>query len=146
MGVLRAVTFAPYLLSLPVGVLVDRTGRRPLLIGVDLLRALLLGSIPLAAVLGVLAMPQLYVVAALSGALTLVFGVAYTAYRRAKREGVVAESLEPSCLIWAELSQIVAQNDVTVRLERPHSTGEVDDVLDRGGVGDQVVVFEVLLE
>src|SRR6266516_1365394 len=79
MGVLRAVTFAPYLLSLPVGVLVDRTRRRPLLIGVDLLRALLLGSIPLAAVLGVLAIPQLYVVAALSGALTLVFGVAYTA-------------------------------------------------------------------
>src|SRR4030088_670449 len=80
MGVLRAVNFAPYLLSLPVGVLVDRTRRRPLLIGVDLLRALLLGSIPLAAVLGVLTMPQLYVVAGLSGALTLVFGVAYTAY------------------------------------------------------------------
>src|SRR5260221_542441 len=48
MGVLRAVNFAPYLLSLPVGVLVDRTRRRPLLIGVDLLRALLVGSIPLA--------------------------------------------------------------------------------------------------
>ena len=57
MGVLRAVNFAPYLLSLPVGVLVDRTRRRPLLIGTDLLRALLLGSIPLAAALGVLAMP-----------------------------------------------------------------------------------------
>src|SRR6266851_1342159 len=80
MGVLRAVNFAPYLLSLPVGVLVDRTRRRPLLIGADLMRALLLGSIPLAGALGVLAMPQLYVVAALSGALTLVFGVAYTAY------------------------------------------------------------------
>ena len=61
MGVLRAVNFAPYLLSLPVGVLVDRTRRRPLLIGADLLRALSRGSIPLAAVLGVLAMPQLYV-------------------------------------------------------------------------------------
>ncbi len=82
MGVLRAVNFAPYLLSLPVGVLVDRTRRRPLLIGADLMRALLLGSIPLAGALGVLAMPQLYVVAALSGALTLVFGVAYTAYLR----------------------------------------------------------------
>ena len=56
MGVLRAVNFAPYLLSLPVGVLVDRTRRRPLLIGADLLRALLLGSIPLATVSGVLAM------------------------------------------------------------------------------------------
>ncbi|HEY3060660.1 MAG TPA: MFS transporter [Chloroflexota bacterium] len=80
MGVLRAVQFAPELLALPVGVLVDRIKRRPLLIGVDLLRALLLGSIPLAALLGVLAMAQLYVVAVLIGALTLVFGVAYMAY------------------------------------------------------------------
>jgi hypothetical protein len=55
MGVLRAVNFAPYLLSLPVGVLIDRSRRRPLLIGADLLRALSLGTIPLAAVLGVLA-------------------------------------------------------------------------------------------
>jgi len=80
MGVLRAVQFTPELLALPVGVLFDRVRRRPLLIGVDLLRALLLASIPVAALLGVLAMTQLYVVAVLIGALTVVFGVAYMAY------------------------------------------------------------------
>src|SRR5215470_6955647 len=80
MGVLRAVQFAPELLALPVGVLVDRALRRPILIGVDLLRGLLLAWIPIAAVLGILAMSQLYVVALLSGAATMVFGVAYMAY------------------------------------------------------------------
>ncbi len=104
MGVLRAVNFAPYLLSLPVGVLVDRTRRRPLLIGADLLRALLLGYVPLAAALGVVAMPQLYVVAALSGALTLVFGVAYTAYL----PGLVAPSRLMEANTRLELSRSAA--------------------------------------
>ncbi len=80
MGVLRAVQFMPELFGLLVGVWVDRARRRPLLIGSDLLHALVLGSIPVAALLGVLGIPQLYVVAILSGALTVVFGVAYQAY------------------------------------------------------------------
>jgi MFS family permease len=80
MGVLRAVQFAPELVALPIGVLADRMHRRPLLIGADLGRGLLLASLPLAALLGVLAMPQLYVVAVLSGALTVLFSVAYMAY------------------------------------------------------------------
>jgi len=80
MGLLGTFEFAPFLLlSLFAGVWVDRLRRKPILIVADIGRAVLLGSIPLAAVLGVLAMPQLYLVAALSGALTLVFGVAYTA-------------------------------------------------------------------
>lgn len=80
MGVLRAVQFVPEFLALPIGVLVDRRPRRPLLIGADLSHGLLLTSIPVAALLGVLGMPQLYVVAVLSGALTVIFGVAYQAY------------------------------------------------------------------
>ena len=80
MGVLRAVQFAPVLVALPVGVLADRVLRRPLLIGADLGRGLLLAWIPLAALLGWLAMPQLYIIAVLSGALTVVFSVAYMAY------------------------------------------------------------------
>ncbi|HET6318049.1 MAG TPA: hypothetical protein VFG86_16465, partial [Chloroflexota bacterium] len=80
MGILRALQFAPELLALPVGVLVDRRRRRPLLIDTDLMQAVVLGSIPLAAAVGLLAMRQLYVVALLSGALTVVFGVAYQAY------------------------------------------------------------------
>jgi predicted MFS family arabinose efflux permease len=80
MGLLRAAQFVPELLALPVGLLVDRVHHRRLLMLADLGRALLLGSIPLAALRGSLQLPQLYVIALLSGALTVVFGVAYQAY------------------------------------------------------------------
>src|SRR5258705_8277632 len=45
------------------GAWVDRLRRRPIMIGADIGRALLLGSIPVAAVFHVLALPQLVVVA-----------------------------------------------------------------------------------
>src|SRR5207247_119763 len=54
--------------------------RRPLLIGCDLGRALLLCSIPGASLLGMLSMEQLYLVALLTGALSSVFEVANVAY------------------------------------------------------------------
>ena len=55
MGLLAAVGGAPWFLFGPfAGVWVDRVRRRPLLIGTDLARALLLGTIPLAAALGML--------------------------------------------------------------------------------------------
>src|ERR1043165_1938309 len=54
MGLLGAFEFAPFLLlSLFAGVWVDRLRRRPILIAADIGRALLLGSIPGAALLGV---------------------------------------------------------------------------------------------
>src|SRR5919199_6802531 len=63
MGLLGTFEFAPFLLlSLFAGVWVDRLPRRPILIVGDIGRALLLGSIPLAAVLGLLRIEQLYVV------------------------------------------------------------------------------------
>ena len=80
MGLLRAVQFVPELLALPVGLLVDCVGHRRLLMLADVGRALALGTIPLAALAGTLRLPQLYLVALLSGALTVVFGVAYQAY------------------------------------------------------------------
>jgi MFS family permease len=81
MGLLGAFQFAPFLLlSLFAGVWVDRTRRRPILIVADIGRALLLGSIPLAALLGVLRMEQLYVVGLLSGVLSVFFDVAYQSY------------------------------------------------------------------
>jgi len=43
MGFLRAIQFAPELLALVIGAFVDRTRRRPLLIGADLGRAVVLG-------------------------------------------------------------------------------------------------------
>jgi MFS family permease len=80
MGFLRAVQFVPELFALSLGPMVDRRRRRPLLIGADLAHALVLASVPVAAMFGVLSMPQMYVVAVLSGALTVVFAIAYQTY------------------------------------------------------------------
>lgn len=81
MGVLGTLEFAPFLLlSLFAGVWVDRLPRRPVLLGANLGRALILGTIPLAAWMGVLGMGYLYVVAVVVGVLTVFFDVAYQAY------------------------------------------------------------------
>jgi MFS family permease len=81
MGLLGAFEFAPFLLlSLFAGVWVDRMSRRPILIVADIGRAVLLGSIPLAAFLGVLHIEQLYAVGLLAGVLTVFFDVAYQSY------------------------------------------------------------------
>jgi hypothetical protein len=71
MGILTAVTRAPFLLiGLFAGVWVDRLPRRPVLITGDVGRAVVLLSIPLAAVLGSLSMLHLYAVGLLVGVLT----------------------------------------------------------------------------
>lgn len=81
MGLLAAAEAAPVLLfGLAAGVAVDRFRRKPLLIATDLGRALILAWVPLAAVLGLLQVWQLYVVAALCGILTVFFDVAYQSY------------------------------------------------------------------
>ncbi len=81
MCLLRVAGGVPALLfSLFAGVWVDRLRRRPVLIGADLGRALLLRSVPVAALLGLLRMEHLYVVAFLTGALSLFFDIAVTSY------------------------------------------------------------------
>jgi MFS family permease len=81
MGVLGVVRFLPWIFfTLPAGVWVDRMRRRPILIGADILRAALLGSIPLAFVGDWLTMVQVYVVAFLAGTLEVFFDVAYQSY------------------------------------------------------------------
>jgi MFS family permease len=81
MGLLAAAGAAPILiLGLVAGVWVDRLPRRPIMIAADLGRALLLVSIPIAALLSALSMGQLYVVAALTGVLSVFFDVAYRSY------------------------------------------------------------------
>lgn len=62
------------------GAWVDRLPRRPLLIATDLGRALVLASIPVAALAGTLHIGQLYAVALATSVLTLFFDVAYQAY------------------------------------------------------------------
>jgi MFS family permease len=80
-SLLSAARMLPMLLlGLLAGVWVDRLRRRPILIAADVGRALLLLSIPLAYLLGGLRVEQLYLVAALVGALTICFDVAYQSF------------------------------------------------------------------
>ncbi len=67
------------LFGLIAGVWVDRVRRRPILIITDLGRALLLAVIPIAAFLGLLSMPLLWLVAFGTAALTLFFTLASVA-------------------------------------------------------------------
>ena len=77
-GLLLAVEFVPYLLlTLPVGLLADRRRRRPLMIGADLGRAVLLALVPLGMLLDLLSLPLLGAIALGAGALTVVFDVCY---------------------------------------------------------------------
>ena len=92
MGALAGVSAAPVLLfGLFAGAWADRLRRRPILIAADLGRAAVLAVIPLAAMLGRLTMTHLYVVATLSGFLTVLFDVSYQAYLPSlvERENIV---------------------------------------------------------
>lgn len=80
-SVLAALEYAPFLLlTLPAGVWVDRLRRRPLLVAADVARAIVLASVPLAWALDALTLWQLYAVGFTTGALTVVFDVAYVPY------------------------------------------------------------------
>ena len=71
-GLLGALTTAAYLvIGLPAGVWSDRLRRRPVIVVSQFLHGLILLSIPLAWVLGVLTLTQLYVCALLGGAAAL---------------------------------------------------------------------------
>lgn len=81
MGVLAAVTSLPVLLfGLFAGVWVDRLRRRPIMIAADIARALLLLTIPFAAVAGFLSFELVLIVAAAAALLGLIFDTAYRAY------------------------------------------------------------------
>jgi MFS family permease len=81
MGILMAIEALPSLLiGLFVGVWVDHYRRRPILIVADLGRAVLLGVVPVAAVLGLLRLEHLYVVCFLGSVLGLFFGVAHRSF------------------------------------------------------------------
>jgi MFS family permease len=81
MGALTAMEALPSLvLGLLLGVLVDRVRRGRLLVWCNLGQGVLIGTIPLAALLGVLTLPQLYAVTFAAGGLALAYGLAHTAY------------------------------------------------------------------
>jgi MFS family permease len=80
-GLLAAATTVPFLLiALPAGLVVDRMARRRLMIGCDAARMLIIGSVPVAAALGVLTIGQLFAVALAAGVLTVFFDVAYQSF------------------------------------------------------------------
>ena len=81
MSVLSALNgMAVLLFGLVAGVWVDRLRRRPVLIATDLGRALVVVSIPAAALLGILHIEQVYIVAALAALLSVFFHAADVAF------------------------------------------------------------------
>jgi MFS family permease len=77
LAISSATTFLPYLLfGLPIGAWVDRMDRKRLMIVTDLLRALLLVSIPLQAALGMLSVWWIYIAGFLISTLTIGFNSA----------------------------------------------------------------------
>ena len=81
MGILAAAGIVPTLvLGLFAGVIVDRVRRRPILIGTDIGRFIVLGTIPVAAMFATLTMVQLCAVMLAYSALDLFFDVAYRSY------------------------------------------------------------------
>lgn len=80
-GLLTAATTVAFaVIALPAGVFVDRNSKRSIMIGCDILRFIILGSIPVAAALGALTIVQLYVVAIAAGVCTVFFDVSYMSY------------------------------------------------------------------
>lgn len=107
MGLLVACETAPFLLlSLPAGVLVDRSPRRPLMVSMNLPRALALTLVPVSALLGGLRLELLYTVAFLVGSFSTFFNVAY--------QSVLPDLVPPVIL-----------NDANSRLETSRAGAEV---------------------
>ena len=78
LGALTAAAWLPWLvIGLPAGAWVDRLPPRSVMIVSDLVAALLVGSVPVAHVLGVLSMGQLLVVATGNGVCTVFFLTAF---------------------------------------------------------------------
>ena len=81
LGFIRVAELLPgLLLGLVAGAWIDRVRRRPVMVAADLLRALVLLTIPVAAFAQVLSLWQLVLVAAATSVLSIWFDVAYQSY------------------------------------------------------------------
>jgi MFS family permease len=120
MGYLSGVGAAGILLfGLFAGVWSDRLRRRPVMIGADLGRALLLASVPIAALAERLTMTHLYAVTAITGILTVWFDVSYQAYLPAL---VDRESL-------VDGNSKLAMSEATAEVIGPGMTGALVQIL-----------------
>jgi hypothetical protein len=80
-GVLTAATWLPWLLvSLPAGAWVDRFTRRPIMVSCNVVSAVLFGSVPVTAWVGLLGVAHLLAVAFCAGVAKVFFRTAYRAY------------------------------------------------------------------
>jgi MFS family permease len=103
-GIVGALKALPYLVvSLPAGALMDRWNRKRVMMLCDSGRALALGSIALALVLGKLTMLQVYLVALSEGTLFVFFNLAEV-------------SCLPRIVASAQLPTAVARNEATINL------------------------------
>lgn len=81
MGILTTLEYLAFLvIGLPAGAWVDRWRRKRVLVVNDLVRAVALGSIPLAYAFDMLSLYQLFAVALATGISTVFFDVAYQSY------------------------------------------------------------------
>ncbi|HEU5060051.1 MAG TPA: MFS transporter [Kofleriaceae bacterium] len=81
LGLLGVFSAAPgVVVALAAGGMIDRSRKRPILIGADLVRAVAVASLPIAAWAGVLTMPHIYAVAAVVGAAGALFHITDNAY------------------------------------------------------------------
>jgi len=81
MGILIALeTLAFLVIGLPAGAWVDRWSRKRVLVANDLVRAVALGSMPIAYAFDMLTLWQLFAVALITGVATVFFDVAYQSY------------------------------------------------------------------
>jgi predicted MFS family arabinose efflux permease len=80
-GLLTTSGYAAFLLvGLPAGAWVDRMRRKKVMIAADIIRTLVLATVPIAYGLGVLTLGQLYAVTFVQGIATVFFDVAYMSY------------------------------------------------------------------
>lgn len=81
LGTLWFFFFLPYLVvALPFGLLIDRRPKRPLMITANLVRAVLIGLVPLLAVTGLLTLPALLAITFGIGVATVLFEVCLQSY------------------------------------------------------------------
>lgn len=80
-GAIAALETLPFpLFGMLVGVIADRYSRRRIMMLADWVRFAVLASVPIAALLGVLGLPQLYLVAFITGTASAFFGITYQSY------------------------------------------------------------------
>ncbi|MER6979390.1 MFS transporter [Streptomyces carpinensis] len=75
-----ATTLAFAVIALPAGAMVDGAAKRSVMIVCNVLRLVIIGSVPVAGAFGVLTMAQLYVVAVAAGVCSVFFDVSYQSY------------------------------------------------------------------